>query len=163
MEVKYLAEVEALALKKLKIFKQSRLRSILRSMVASMFIGFGVIVAFKTGNFFFMVDSPMAYPMAALVFGAAIILIAYGGGDLFTGNTFYFTYAALRKKIPWSDVFKVWGTSYVGNIFGAATFALLIYLTGLFNSAEVNGFLLNVAEHKVHAPISELFFPSYSL
>ncbi|MGP7819625.1 formate/nitrite transporter family protein [Niallia sp. 01092] len=158
MEVKYLTEVEALAQKKLKIFKQSRLRSILRSMVASMFIGFGVIVAFKTGNFFFMEDSPLAYPMAALVFGAAIILIAYGGGDLFTGNTFYFTYAALRRKISWTEVFQVWGTSYVGNILGAVCFAILIYLTGLFNSSDVNGFLLYVAEHKVHAPISELFF-----
>lgn len=52
MEVKPLLEVEHLALKKQKIYRQSRLRFIARSMLASMFIGFGVIVAFKTGNFF---------------------------------------------------------------------------------------------------------------
>ena len=82
MEGASLFEVEKLALKKLKIYKQSKFRFFMRAVVASMFIGFGVIVAFKTGNFFYAVESPFAYPMAALVFGAAIILIAYGGGDL---------------------------------------------------------------------------------
>lgn len=96
--------------------------------------------------------------MAALTFGAAIILIAYGGGDLFTGNTFYFTFAALRKKISWGEVIKIWMTSYVGNILGAALFAFIIYTTGLFNDAHVNGFLLSVVEKKMEAPGMQLFF-----
>ncbi|WP_129728680.1 formate/nitrite transporter family protein [Ectobacillus funiculus] len=158
MEMKSLIAVENLALKKLKIFRQSRLRYILRSMLASMFIGFGVIVAFKTGNFFYMEHSPVAYPMAALTFGAAIILISYGGGDLFTGDTFYYTFTALRKKIQWLDVWKLWGMSYLGNILGAAAFALLIYTTGLFNDSSVNSFLLAVVEKKMHVSTFELFF-----
>ena len=158
MEVKPLLEVEHLALKKQKIYRQSRLRFISRAMLASMFIGFGVIVAFKTGNFFYLVHSPLTYPMAALTFGSAIILISYGGGDLFTGNTFYFTFAALRKKISWIEVIKIWITSYVGNILGAALFAFIIYTTGLFNDAHVNGFLLSVVEKKMEAPGMQLFF-----
>ena len=51
MEGASLFEVEKLALKKLKIYKQSKFRFFMRAVVASMFIGFGVIVAFKTGNF----------------------------------------------------------------------------------------------------------------
>lgn len=158
MEVKPLLEVEHLALKKQKIYRQSRLRFMSRSMLASMFIGFGVIVAFKTGNFFYLEHSPLTYPMAAITFGAAIILIAYGGGDLFTGNTFYFTFAALRKKMSWLEVVKIWLTSYAGNILGAALFAFIIYTTGLFNDANVNGFLLSVVEKKMHAPWMQLFF-----
>ncbi|CAM3848519.1 formate/nitrite transporter family protein [Mesobacillus zeae] len=158
MEIEPLSEVEKLALKKLRIFKQSRLRYLSRAVLASMFIGFGVIVAFKTGNFFYMEHSPFAYPMAALTFGAAIILIAYGGGDLFTGNTFYFTFAALRKKMGWNDVGKLWIYSYVGNILGAALFAFLIYTTGLFEHPSVNSFLLSVVEKKLHATTIELFF-----
>lgn len=88
MENEALLQVEHLALKKQKIFRQSVMRYIARAMLASMFIGFGVIVAFKTGNYFFMEQSPFAYPMAAITFGAAIILISFGGGDLFTGDTF---------------------------------------------------------------------------
>ncbi|WP_318503603.1 formate/nitrite transporter family protein [Bacillus sp. T3] len=158
MEIKPLLEIEHLALKKQKIFRQSKIRFISRSMLASMFIGFGVIVAFKTGNFFYLEHSPLTYPLAAITFGAAIILISYGGGDLFTGNTFYFTYAALRKKIGWDEVVKIWVTSYFGNILGAALFAFAIYTTGLFNDADVNGFLLSVVEKKMHAPTTQLFF-----
>lgn len=158
METHFLIEVEKLAAKKLKIFKLSLIRYILRAMLASMFIGFGVIVAFKTGNYFFMVQSPLAYPMAAITFGAAIILIAYGGGDLFTGNTFYYTYAALRKKMVWGDVVKLWVFSYIGNILGAAAFAVLIFATQLFADSAVNSFLLSVVEHKMNTPSYELFF-----
>lgn len=103
METESLRMVEKLAEKKMIIFKQSKLRYLARSALASMFIGFGVIVAFKTGNYFYIEHSPLTYPMAAITFGAAIILIVYGGGDLFTGNTFYYSYTALRKKIRWSD------------------------------------------------------------
>lgn len=158
METKSLLKVEELALKKYKIFKQSPLRYIARAMLASMFIGFGVIVAFKTGNFFYLENSPFTYPMAAITFGAAIILIAYGGGDLFTGNTFYYTYAALRKKLAWLQVVRLWVLSYLGNILGAGVFALLILLTGLFADESVNGFLLSVVEHKMQLPAGELFF-----
>jgi nitrite transporter len=158
LEIQALHEVEKLALKKHKIFKQSKARYIARAALASMFIGFGVIVAFKTGNFFYLEHSPFTYPIAAITFGAAIILIAYGGGDLFTGNTFYFTFAALRKKLAWGHVVLMWIYSYIGNIIGAAAFAFLIYTTGLFDDASVNGFLLSVAEKKVHAPTAELFF-----
>lgn len=158
MEIQSLSEVEKLALEKVKIFKQSLLLYILRAMLASMFIGFGVIVSFKTGNYFFTVNSPLTYPMAAITFGTAIILIAYGGGDLFTGNTFYYTYAALRKKLSWSIVVRLWISSYVGNILGAGVFAFLIFTTGLFAESSVNGFLLSVVDKKMHVPTTELFF-----
>lgn len=158
METKPLLEVEKLALKKLKIFEQSHIRYISRSILASMFIGFGVIVAFKTGNFFYLAESPFAYPMAALTFGSAIILIAFGGGDLFTGNTFYYTHAALRKRMGWPQVFKLLGYSYIGNILGAIAFALFIYATGLFAKSEAGTFLMAVVEKKLHAPVSQLFF-----
>ncbi|MFD0957942.1 formate/nitrite transporter family protein [Paenibacillus chungangensis] len=158
MEAEPLQQVEQLALKKLKIFKQSIIISLARSMLASMFIGFGVIVAFKTGSYFYIEHSPLTYPIAALTFGTAIILISYGGGDLFTGNTFYYSYAALRKKMRWMDTIKLWITSYSGNVLGAAVFAFLIWSTGLFDSDYVNGFLLEVADKKVSTPGMQLFF-----
>ncbi|HEY1114360.1 MAG TPA: formate/nitrite transporter family protein [Chitinophagaceae bacterium] len=158
MEEQPLEHVLQLALKKQKIYRASRARFLTRSALASMFIGFGVIVAFKTGSFFYSIHSPLTYPMAAITFGAAIILIAYGGGDLFTGNTFYFTYSALRKHLQWGEVGRIWLTSYLGNILGAVAFALLIAGTGLFKSNEVNGFLLSVVSYKMNAPTLELFF-----
>ncbi|MDF2606571.1 MAG: formate/nitrite transporter [Bacillales bacterium] len=158
MEIKPIANVEKLALKKYKIYNTSIFIYLLRAILASMFLGFGVIVSFKTGNLFYQVHSPLAYPMAAITFGSGIILISYGGGDLFTGNTFYFTITALRRKLRWSSAFKLLFYSYIGNIIGAIIFAFLIFTTGLFKDPAVNSFLLTVVEKKIHATTSELFF-----
>lgn len=81
MEMESLNEVEKLALKKVKIFRQSLLRYILRS------------------------------------------------------------YAAIRGKMAWLEVIQLWISSYIGNILGAAAFALLIFTTGLFAESSVNDFL----------------------
>lgn len=158
METEALHKIELLAAKKLKIFEQSKLRYLLRSMVASMFIGFGVIVAFKTGSFFYEVHSPFAYPAAAITFCMAIILIYYGGGDLFTGNTFYLSYSSLRGKMSWRQSVRLLGLSYIGNMIGAILFALMIAMTGLFASEQIHGFLIETAHKKVDATTIELLF-----
>jgi len=158
MEMSGLSKVEELALKKLMIFRNSFIRYLARAALSSMFIGFGVIVAFKTGNYFYVEHSPFTYPMAAITFGAAIILISYGGGDLFTGDTFYYTYAALRRKMKWVQVVLLWMSSYLGNMLGAAVFAGFIFMTGLFADHSVNGFLLSVVEKKMQVPTMELLF-----
>ncbi|MCL7745605.1 formate/nitrite transporter family protein [Halalkalibacter alkaliphilus] len=158
MEHHALQQVEQLALKKEKAFSESRFRYIFRAILASLFIGFGVIVAFKTGNLFYVEGSPFTYPVAAITFGAAIILIAFGGGDLFTGNAFYYTYTCLQKKMMWSNALKLLSMSYVGNFLGAIFFAHIIFLTGLFNDPSVNSFLFSVVGQKMNAPWLELFF-----
>ncbi|PEJ59642.1 MULTISPECIES: formate/nitrite transporter family protein [unclassified Bacillus (in: firmicutes)] len=137
MENKPLLNVEYLALKKLKVYRESIFRFLFRSTMASMFIGFGIIVAFKSGHLFNTDHSPFAYPLAAITFAVAILLIAYGGADLFLGNIFYFAYTAIKGKIKWPEVILIWLTTYIGNILGAVCFALLIHLTGLYNDPTV--------------------------
>ncbi|CQR46326.1 Nitrite transporter NirC [Paraliobacillus sp. PM-2] len=157
MEKYALSQVVKLAHKKEQIYFHSPLRYVARAILASMFIGLGVVVAFKTGGYFYEVNSPFTNPLAALTFGAAIILIAYGGGDLFTGNTFYYTVAALQNEMRWIDVIKLWMTTYAGNFIGAILFAVLLYFTGLFSDVTGNEYLFSVAEKKTHLTILELF------
>lgn len=157
METEALYKIEQLAAKKLRIYTQSKLHYMLRSIIASMFIGFGVIVAFKTASFFYEVHSPFTYPAAALTFCMAIILIYYGGGDLFTGNTFYLSFSSLRKKMSWRKTVKLLCLSYIGNMIGAVAFAGMIWATGLFASEHIYGFLIEVAHKKVDATTLELF------
>lgn len=157
METEALYKIEQLAARKLHIYTQSKLHYMLRSMIASMFIGFGVIVAFKTASFFYEIHSPFTYPAAALTFCMAIILIYYGGGDLFTGNTFYLSFSSLRKKMSWTKTIKLLALSYTGNVIGAILFAVIIWMTGLFASEHIHGFLLEVALKKVDATTLEIF------
>ncbi|PGS50913.1 formate/nitrite transporter family protein [Bacillus sp. AFS041924] len=136
MENKPLVNVEHFALKKLKVYRESIFRFLLRAIMASIFIGFGVIVAFKSSNFF-NEHSLFAFPMAAITFGVAILLIAYGGTDLFVGNIFYFAFTAIRGKMKWPEVFHLWLITYLGNIIGTFCFSLLIHLSGLYNDPTV--------------------------
>ena len=159
MEKTALYQVEKTAAKKEKVFNQSIAKYLARAILASMFIGFGVIIAFKTGNLFYHTPlEPFAYPVAALTFGTAILLIAYAGGDLFTGNTFYFTYASLNGKMSWMKSIQMWCGTYLGNFIGAVLFAYFVLLTGLFKSPEVNTFLMSVVEGKMNASTTKLFF-----
>ncbi|GAC43605.1 formate/nitrite transporter family protein [Paenibacillus popilliae] len=158
MEQQALDQVEALALKKKKAWDYNKFQFLLRSILASMFIGFGIVVAFKTGNLFDEGDSPFAYITAAVTFGAAIILIGYAGGDLFTGNTFYFTFSTLRGSTTRGDTLKIWATSYLGNFIGALLFASLLWCTGLFRGSYSNAFFYDVVAHKMETPTIQLFF-----
>lgn len=158
METEMLNKVEQLAYKKKKVYNQSILRYLGRAILASFFIGFGVIVAFKTGNFFFALESPFAYPAAAITFGAAILMISYAGGDLFTGDTFYYSYASLRKKQTWGLTFKMMSLSFIGNLIGAVIFALLVLGTQLYADYSTHGMLIYAAENKLSASTSEIFF-----
>jgi nitrite transporter len=158
MEQQALKIVEQTALKKYKSFCLSKDRYLARAILAGMFIGVGVIVAFKTANFFYLEHSPVAYPLAALIFSVAIIMIAYAGGDLFTGNTFYFAYASMKKSMKWSKTLKLWLFTYTGNLIGALLFAIMILLTGLFTEASSNEFLFSIVSKKMNVPAMELFF-----
>lgn len=158
MESQSLEQVLQIADKKYTLLQRALGRYITRTVLAGMFIGFGVTVAFKTGSFFFNVQSPLAVPAAALTFSTAILLISYSGGDLFTGNAFYFAYAGLRKKLRWLAVIKAWIGSWTGNLIGCVLFALLILGSGVFNDPTASGLLFKVTAQKMNAPGWELFF-----
>ncbi|TSB47608.1 formate/nitrite transporter family protein [Alkalicoccobacillus porphyridii] len=158
MEQASLEQIEQLAVKKEETYQMDRMHYFMRSILATMFLGLGVIVAFRTGAFFYESGSPLAYIVAAITFGVGIILIKYGNADLFTGNTFYFPFAALRGKMKWTSVWKLLTMTYIGNLIGAIFFACFLWATGLFSDTSVNGFLMSVASHKTETPINELFF-----
>lgn len=158
MEQASLEQIEQLALSKQETYENNRMHYLLRSILATMFLGIGVIVAFRTGAFFYEEGSSLAYIVAAITFGVGILLIKYGNTDLFTGNTFYFPFAAFRGKMTWTSTFKLLGATYVGNFIGAVLFACFLWATGLFNDSSVNGFLLSVASSKTETPLVELFF-----
>lgn len=147
-----------LALKKKKILDNSLTKYLARAALASIYISFILIVCLKLAEIFRLQNSPfvpVAYP---LVFSTALIMIIYGGGELFTSNTMYLTFSTLDKKTTKIDLIKNWIACYFGNITGALVFALLFYLTGLASDFPSNNFLTVVVDHKIHASFFHLFF-----
>lgn len=66
--------------------------------------------------------------LAGLVFSLGLILVIVGGAELFTGNTLM-VMACASGKVHVGEVLRAWGVVYLGNFMGAASIAVLVYLS----------------------------------
>ncbi|MFL0201559.1 formate/nitrite transporter family protein [Exiguobacterium acetylicum] len=156
-------EVEALeglrnkAIKSTRMLKMRPLEYLVRAMLAGIFIGFAIIFTLKAINGLYMAESPVATLVGGLTFGVALVLIVYGGAELFTGNTMYFTTATMRGYTTKMDTMKVWLICLIGNGLGGLAFALLFSQTGIIQELGMNNWLFSVSETKIHHTTWEIF------
>lgn len=156
-------EVEALeglrnkAIKSTRMLQLRPLEYLIRAMLAGIFIGFAIIFTLKAINGLYMAESPAATLVGGLTFGVALVLIIYGGAELFTGNTMYFTTATMRGYTTKMDTMKVWLICLIGNGLGGLAFALLFSQTGILQELGMNNWLFAVSETKIHHSTWEIF------
>ncbi|WP_394678946.1 formate/nitrite transporter family protein [uncultured Exiguobacterium sp.] len=156
-------EVEALeglrnkAIKSTRMLQLRPLEYLVRAMLAGIFIGFAIIFTLKAINGLYMAESPVATLVGGLTFGVALVLIVYGGAELFTGNTMYFTTATMRGYTTKMDTMKVWLICLIGNGLGGLAFALLFSQTGIIQELGMNNWLFSVSETKIHHTTWEIF------
>ncbi|MDM5187602.1 formate/nitrite transporter family protein [Bacillus sp. DX4.1] len=153
-----LTYVVQLAQKKKQMLDINPMQYFIRAALAGIYIGFTIVLCFKLGNFFHIANSPATYLAASMFFGIALVLIIYGGAELFTGNTMYFTVSTLRKETTITDTLRNWGACYFGNLVGAIFFALLFYATGIFEQINNEHLLNEVVGIKMGTSTMHLFF-----
>ncbi|MGG1674581.1 formate/nitrite transporter family protein [Neobacillus sp. NRS-1170] len=158
MELQPMEQVISLALKKKKILDESVIKYLIRAALSGIYIGFGIMLSFRLGEGFFDIHSPVASLMTSIFFGIALVLIIYGGSELFTGNTMYFTVSTLNKQTSWKDTLQNWIACYTGNLIGAVFFALLVLYSGIFSTLDNSQLLMETAAHKMEYSTMELFF-----
>ncbi|PGS50648.1 formate/nitrite transporter family protein [Bacillus sp. AFS041924] len=133
----------------------SKSKYMVPTMMAGFFVGLGIILIFTIGGLL----SPTAFAGTKIImgvsFGIALSLVIMAGADLFTGNNMIMTIGMLEKKVSWTDTFKVWGFSYLGNLIGSILVAILFAYSGLANGG-VADFINNAAATKMNAPFMEL-------
>ncbi len=156
-------EVEALeglrnkAIKSTRMLQLRPLEYLVRAMLAGIIIGFAIIFTLKAINGLYLAESPAATLVGGLTFGVALVLIIYGGAELFTGNTMYFTTATMRGYTTKMDTMKVWLICLIGNGLGGLAFALLFSQTGILQELGMNNWLFAVSETKIHHSTWEIF------
>lgn len=127
------------ALKKKAVLESSLTKYLVRAGLAGVYIGFGIMVSYRLGEAFYDVHSPATYLISSIFFGLALILIIFGGAELFTGNTMVFAMSTLARKTSIRDTLGNWAACYTGNLLGALFFAAVISLTGLLTfSREIS-------------------------
>ena len=128
------------------LLKRNPAGYILLSMLAGMYIGFGVLLAFTIGGL--LTGNPAAKIVMGASFGVALSLVVMAGAELFTGNNLVMAAGTLTGKISYAEAVKLLLVCYLGNWVGALFLALLYHLTGLCQGA-VEGFMAAAAYTKM--------------
>jgi nitrite transporter len=96
------------------------------SMMAGIYVGFGILLIFSLGS---LLDPSVRPLVMGASFGLALILVVFAGADLFTGHTMSMTLSVLERRASWRVLGAVWATSWLGNLAGSLLLAAL-FVTG---------------------------------
>lgn len=142
---------------KAKYINKSIMKYVILSMMAGIYVGFGIMLIFSIGAPFAAANSPATKAMMGAAFGIALTLVIFAGAELFTGNNMVMTIGNLTKRVTLGDTAKVWLFSYMGNLIGSLLFAYLVAKSGLISNGPQSDFILKATAGKMNAPFLQLF------
>lgn len=125
----------------------------LASVLAGVFIGFGVLLAFTVGGQ--LNGNPANKLLMGCTFGVALSLVVIAGGELFTGNNLVMAVGAAKKTVTIGNCCKVWAACYIGNLIGSVLLAFVFVGCGLATGA-VGEFISSAAAVKMSLPPAQL-------
>lgn len=137
--------------------KRSVFKYFLLSMMAGIYVGFGIILIFSIGAPVSALPSPFLKALMGASFGVALTLVIFAGSELFTGNNMTMVIGNLSKKVTVLDTALIWIVSYAGNLAGALLIAFAMAHSGLIAKDPWSGFISAVSAAKMNAPFLELF------
>lgn len=139
---------------KIEFLKKSPLGYLLASVLAGMFIGFGILLIFTIGGL--LGGAPYTKIIMGVSFGIALSLVVIAGAELFTGNNLVMTIGMLEKQVKIGEAVKLWVLCWIGNLAGSVVLALLFTGAG-FAEGAVGEFIAGSALTKMTLPILPLF------
>ena len=118
------------------------------SVMAGMFIGFGVLLVFTLSGS--LAGAPYTRLVMGCTFAVALSLVTIAGAELFTGNNLVMTAGMLKKTVSAADAAKLWLVCWTGNLCGSILLAVLFNATGLYSDATLTA-MTNTAAVKMTA------------
>ena len=139
-----------------------------RKITAVLILSFiaGACIAFASGG-----SSMAAYNLLAnadtyglgralvgAVFGSGLMLVAIGGGELFTGNMLIIV-SVLDRRAAARRMLLNWLLVYIGNLLGSLCVVWMMAQSGLFNSSNglLGGVMIKIAAGKTALPFHSAF------
>ncbi len=153
----YFEEITAVmkaAKTKVDFLKNNPLGYFMASVLAGVFVGFGILLIFTIGGL--LNGLPHTKIVMGISFGIALSLVIIAGAELFTGNNFIMAVGAMGKRVSLKDVVRLWIVCYIGNWIGSIILALLFLGSGL-NKGNVGEFIAATAATKMGIDILPLF------
>ena len=120
----------------------------LMSMMAGMFIGFGVLLVFTLSGA--MNGAPSTKLVMGCCFSVALSLVVIAGAELFTGNNMVMFAGYLKRTVTMGEAVKLWAVCWIGNLLGAVLLSFMFNATGLYTDATLAA-ITNAAAVKMNA------------
>ena len=146
----------SVAEKKKTLLHESKFSYLLASMLAGIYVGFGILLIFTIGGLLQSTGTPGGKIIMGVSFGIALSLVLVAGSELFTGNNLIMMIGSLNKKVSWKDSVGVWIYSYIGNFLGSILLSILYVQSGL-GIGDVADFIISGSEGKIGAGFGPLF------
>lgn len=125
------------------------------SMMAGMYVGFGITLIFTIGGL--LTGAPFAKILMGMCFGIALSLVIIAGSELFTGNHLFMTAGLVENTVNWSQTLWLWLVCFIGNWVGSIVMAWMFWQAGLA-VGPVGEFIAGVTATKMNLPLGALFF-----
>lgn len=139
---------------KFEFLKNNPLGYFLASILAGVFVGFGILLIYTIGGL--LDGQPYAKIVMGASFGIALSLVIIGGAELLTGNSFVMSIGAMGKTVKWKEAVKLWIVCFLGNWVGGIILAVVFSGTGLVKG-NVGEFIASSAAAKMGVDLGPLF------
>ncbi len=135
------------------------------SALAGAYVGIAVVLLLSVSAPFAAAGSPATRLVQAAVFGVALTLVVFAGGELFTGNVMTMAHGRLERRVGGRHVVLVCLLSLLGNAAGSVVLAWLVHAGGTLASGATAdrpapglALLASVVRSKQAASGSQLFW-----
>ncbi|KRQ86756.1 Nitrite transporter NirC [Caloramator mitchellensis] len=148
-------KVSNAALAKVNFLNSGKTKYILSSMLAGIYVGFGILLIFTIGGLLSQANSPSTRIVMGVSFGIALSLVIMAGSELFTGNNFVMTIGLKENTISFKNAVRIWVYSFLGNWIGAILISVLFVFAGLAKGPTI-AFIQKVSIAKTTLPFVEI-------
>jgi nitrite transporter NirC len=128
------------------------------SLLAGVYVGFGIVLIFAIGAPLMAAGSPAAKLAMGASFGVALSLVVFAGAELFTGNNMVMTIGALRRTASPGALTAIWVVSFAGNLIGSLALAWLVARSGVLGGAPHLEVIQKTVATKMSLPFATLFW-----
>lgn len=118
---------------KLKLLNENPLGYLMLSILAGIFVGFGILLVFTSSGL--LNGAAGTKIIMGAEFSVALSLVVIAGAELFTGNNFVMTVGTAKKTVTAGQTAKLWIICWLGNLLGAIILGIVFTLTGLASGA----------------------------
>lgn len=149
-------KLSASAVKKVSLFEKGKMKYIVSSALAGLYIGLAIVFIFTIGGMLNSVHSPATKIVMGASFGIGLSLVLLCGSDLFTGNTLIMPIGFLEKKVSWKSMVNICVFSYIGNFIGSILVAWMFVASGLAQG-DTAEYILKGAGAKMAPTFMQIF------